>query len=151
MFASLDGIKLLDFSKCIKPRKNNANELSQDDTSSNLNLGVLNIFEPLSILDWAKVLEITKLTNSFAVIQILPFGNKNYNNLVDNIIHILPKKYLTQANNNTFSLDDNIKIKEIPLEKYILDASKEIIFQKNSLKTKFFKNGKLNWFIIIIR
>lgn len=127
----------------MKPRKNDANELTQDDTSSNLNLGVLNIFEPLSILDWAKTLEITKLTNSLAVIQILPFGTKNYINLVDNIINILPRKYLAQANNNTFSLEDNIKIKVIPFEKYILDASKEIIFEKNNLKAIFFKNGNL--------
>jgi hypothetical protein len=102
----------------------------------------MNIFEVLSIQDWTKMLEVTKLTDALATIRILPFGYKNYINFAENMIHILPRKYLAQANNNTFSLEDNIKTKEIPFEKYILDASKEIIFKKKTSNNKFFKNGQ---------
>lgn len=101
-----------------------------------------NIFEPLSIIDWVKSFNIVNKVNAYVFVQILPFNSKNYINLLQNIIHIIPRKYLSGAKYNNYA--QNIKeFDVIPLENYILNANKAIPIRKYNIENKFYINGKL--------
>lgn len=129
-----------DYSKVMRNRKNDRSALNSERERTGLYERFLNIYEPLSILDWSKTIKVVRKTNAYAFVQILPFDCKNFSNFMNNSIHILQRRFLTTAKNNQEFFAEEKEFYQLPFEVYWTAAKKECIFKKKIGEATFFKN-----------
>lgn len=123
----------------MKNRKNDRNNLTNEKEKTGLNEKFLNIYEPLSILDWSKTWKVLKKTNSYAFFQILPFNCKNFINFIDNTIHIIPRRFLLSAKNNQDFFLEEKEFSNLPFENYWESAKRSYPFKTKIGDVTFYK------------
>ena len=124
----------------MKNRRNNEIVLNFDKEKSALNDKFLNIYEPLSVIDWSKALKVIKKTDSYAFIQIMPFNSKNFINFLNNTIHVIPRRFLLSAKNNKDFFSEEKNFFNLPFENYWSSTKKEYVVEKKFLPDlKFYK------------
>ena len=129
-----------DFSKTMRNRKNNRSTLVCEKENTGLYERFLNIYEPLSIVDWSKTIKLIRKINAYGFVQILPFNCKNFSNFMNNAIHIIQRKFLTNAKNNQNFFSEEKEFYQLPFEVYWSTADKECRFKKKVGEVSFWKN-----------
>jgi len=96
------------------------NNLKTEDTKSFFNKEDKSIFEPLSIQDWTKVYNVVSSTDSLAFMQLLPPGKKNYRQIANGVVSLVPRQFLLKEYQNQGIT--NIKVNsedKLPFEKIL--------------------------------
>jgi len=118
-------------------------KLKTEDSKSFMNKEDKSIFEPLSIQDWTKVHKVVSNTDSYAFIQLLPAGKKNYRQLSNGVVSIVPRQFLLKEYQNlgitNIKADSNDKLPfEKILEKVIEPQGKMVQFDDQAVVCKKF-------------
>jgi hypothetical protein len=134
-----------DFSKTVKNRKNTRSAINYEKEKTGLYERHMNIYEPLSIIDWSKTIKVIKKINAYGFVQILPFNCKNFSNFMNDAIHIVPRKFLVTAKNNQDFFSEEKELYQLPFEIYWSSAKKECQFKKKVGEVTFFKNENFGY------
>lgn len=122
----------------MKNRKNDKVNLMAEKDQTALNDKTFNIYEPLSIIDWSKTLKVIRKTHSYAFVQFLPFNSKNFVNFMNDVIHIIPRRFLISAKENKEIFSQENDLYQLPFEKYWVGSKREIAYTNQNKEQMLF-------------